>query len=425
MVIMAILPIDQLKTRFENGDFPRQQDYWDLIDTLNEDAVYFSATAPDDETTYKLWLNTSTERLSVFYNDAWISIGDGADGADGQDGSDGASAYQVAVANGFSGTQQQWLASLIGAAGSNGINGTNGTNGTNGADSTVPGPKGDTGNQGPSGIISVTAPITNTGTSTEANIGINLSAYYTSSQVDSAISAVIDAAPGTLNTLNELAAAINDDASYAATMTAALGNKQDKVSGVSDTEIGYLDGVTSSIQTQINSKQATVTNVSDTEIGYLDGVTSAIQTQINGKAASSHSHAQSDITNLTTDLAAKASLSGSETLTNKRINPRSATLSNGATITIAADSTDFYSVTALAQSTTFASPTGTPVDGQKLTVRVKDNGTARSISWNSIFRGSADLALPTITLASKTMYLGFIYNSADSKWDLVARLGNF
>jgi hypothetical protein len=34
----------------------------------------------------------------------------------------------------------------------------------------------------------------------------------------------------------------------------ALAFKQDKVSGVSDTEIGYLDGVTSSIQTQLNSK---------------------------------------------------------------------------------------------------------------------------------------------------------------------------
>ena len=141
------------------------------------------------------------------------------------------------------------------------------------------------GDQGPSGVISVTSPITNTGTSTEANIGIDLSAYYTSSQVDSAIAAVVDAAPGTLNTLNELAAAINDDASYAATMTTALGNKQDKVSGVSDTEIGYLDGVTSAIQTQINSKQSVVSGISDTEIGYLDGVTSSIQAQIDAKAS--------------------------------------------------------------------------------------------------------------------------------------------
>lgn len=149
---------------------------------------------------------------------------------------------------------------MVGAPGADGINGTNGLDGANGqdgADSTVPGPKGDAGDQGPSGVISVTSPITNTGTSTEANIGIDLSAYYTSSQVDSAISAIVDSAPSTLNTLNELAAALGNDANYAATISTALGNKQDKVSGVSDTEIGYLDGVTSAIQTQINTKAST------------------------------------------------------------------------------------------------------------------------------------------------------------------------
>jgi hypothetical protein len=57
------------------------------------------------------------------------------------------------------------------------------------------------------------------------------------------------------------------------------------VANVSDTEIGYLDGVTSAIQTQLDNKQAVVANVSDTEIGYLDGVTSAIQTQLNTKAS--------------------------------------------------------------------------------------------------------------------------------------------
>ena len=82
------------------------------------------------------------------------------------------------------------------------------------------------------------------------------------------------------------------------------------VSAVTATELGYLSGVTSAIQTQINGKQATVTGgastitgsnltasralvsnssgkvavsaVTSTELGYLDGVTSAIQTQLNG-----------------------------------------------------------------------------------------------------------------------------------------------
>jgi hypothetical protein len=59
------------------------------------------------------------------------------------------------------------------------------------------------------------------------------------------------------------------------------------VGTVSSTELGYVDGVTSSIQTQLNGKQATVANVSDVEIGYLDGVTSAIQTQLDAKSTAS------------------------------------------------------------------------------------------------------------------------------------------
>lgn len=77
---------------------------------------------------------------------------------------------------------------------------------------------------------------------------------------------------------------------------------QARVTNVTDTEIGYLDGVTSAIQTQINLKAplaaptftgtvvlpstTSIGNVTDTEIGYLDGVTSAIQTQINSLAMS-------------------------------------------------------------------------------------------------------------------------------------------
>lgn len=56
----------------------------------------------------------------------------GANGTDGADGADGQSAYQIAVANGFVGTEIQWLASLVGADGADGTNGTNGTDGIDG-----------------------------------------------------------------------------------------------------------------------------------------------------------------------------------------------------------------------------------------------------------------------------------------------------
>lgn len=56
---------------------------------------------------------------------------------DGDDGNDGKSAYEIAVDNGFTGTEAEWLESLKGADGTNGANGTNGTNGTDGADGVV------------------------------------------------------------------------------------------------------------------------------------------------------------------------------------------------------------------------------------------------------------------------------------------------
>tara|TARA_B100000902_G_scaffold392649_1_gene445404 strand:+ start:603 stop:2765 length:2163 start_codon:yes stop_codon:yes gene_type:complete len=53
----------------------------------------------------------------------------------------------------------------------------------------------------------------------------NSTKIATTAYTDAAITAVIGGAPGTLDTLNELAAAINDDASYATTLTTALAGK--------------------------------------------------------------------------------------------------------------------------------------------------------------------------------------------------------
>jgi len=96
------------------------------------------------------------------------------------------------------------------------------------------------------------------------------------------------------------------------------------VSAVTATELGYVDGVTSAIQTQIDSKQATITgaattiddadltasravvsdgsgkiaisDVTSTEIGYLDGVSSAIQTQLDTKISTADSASNDFVT---------------------------------------------------------------------------------------------------------------------------------
>jgi len=107
------------------------------------------------------------------------------------------------------------------------------------------------------------------------------------------------------------------------------------------------------------------------------------------------------------------------TLTNKRITPRIGTVADAATVTPTGDDSDQYNITALAQAATIAAPSGTPVNGQKLVIRIKDNGTARALTWNAIYR-VIGCTLPTTTVLGKTHYIGCIYNEAATKWDVLA-----
>jgi hypothetical protein len=110
----------------------------------------------------------------------------------------------------------------------------------------------------------------------------------------------------------------------------------------------------------------------------------------------------------------------------KRLNPTTTTVASTATLTPDISAGDTFTITAQAVALSIANPTGTPVNGQKMTIRIDDNGTARAITWSGTqYRASTDLPLPTTTIATKTMYLGFIYNSTDTKWDLLAYLNNF
>lgn len=102
-----------------------------------------------------------------------------------------------------------------------------------------------------------------------------------------------------------------------------------------------------------------------------------------------------------------------------RINPRVGTTASSSTPTPNADTDDMYTVTALAAGATFGAPSGTPVNGQKLVIRIKDNSTVRSLAWNAIYR-AVGVTLPTTTVSGKTLYVGMFYNSADSKWDVTA-----
>jgi len=116
--------------------------------------------------------------------------------------------------------------------------------------------------------------------------------------------------------------------------------------------------------------------------------------------------------------------SSTDTLTNKRITARV----NAQTTTTSpwawnSNSFDQQSFSALANALTINADAGTPTDGQKTIFRFKDNGTARALTWTTgtskSFR-AVGVVLPTSTVVDKTVYVGCIYNTLDSRWDVVA-----
>lgn len=110
---------------------------------------------------------------------------------------------------------------------------------------------------------------------------------------------------------------------------------------------------------------------------------------------------------------------GTLTFTNKRITARVSSSTSTSSLTIDANSYDQVNLTALAANLTINAPTGTPTAAQKLVIRIKDNGTARTFTWNAIFR-AIGTALPTSSVVNKTVYIGMIYNSTDTKWDVIS-----
>lgn len=132
---------------------------------------------------------------------------------------------------------------------------------------------------------------------------------------------------------------------------------------------------------------------------------------------------------------------GTQTLTNKTLTTptvnggslvgvtasivaRVSSVASASSVTIDPSSYDMYVYTALAATLTFnASTTGSPTNGTKMTFRIKDNGTTRTLTWTTTGTGSfraLGVTLPTATTVSKVTYVGCIYNSDETYWDVVA-----
>lgn len=108
-----------------------------------------------------------------------------------------------------------------------------------------------------------------------------------------------------------------------------------------------------------------------------------------------------------------------QTLTNKRINPRVSSTTSTASLTPDISSFDQYALTAQAATLGVNAPIGTPVDGNKLIFRILDNGTSQTINWNATYT-AIGVTLPTATVISKTTYVGCVYNANNTRWDVVA-----
>ncbi len=75
------------------------------------------------------------------------------------------------------------------------------------------------------GLTSSSGVLTNGVTATTQSASDNSTKVATTAYTDTAIANLVDSSPGTLNTLNELAAALDDDANFSTTMTNALAGK--------------------------------------------------------------------------------------------------------------------------------------------------------------------------------------------------------
>lgn len=71
----------------------------------------------------------------------------------------------------------------------------------------------------------------------------DLSSYATTSYVDTEVASIVDSAPGTLNTLNELAAALGDDANFSTTVTNSIAAKMPLAGGTFTGNVEFNDDV--------------------------------------------------------------------------------------------------------------------------------------------------------------------------------------
>jgi hypothetical protein len=117
-----------------------------------------------------------------------------------------------------------------------------------------------------------------------------------------------------------------------------------------------------------------------------------------------------------------------QTLSNKRIVPRITTNSIVDTNEVRpnADTDDQYNATKIGNAVTIYAPTGTPTDGQRLTLRLFTNDLglpSTVITWTTGVGAYFPMGIVLPTAMFTSTYIGCIYNAELNRWDVTAVTG--
>lgn len=144
---------------------------------------------------------------------------------------------------------------------------------------------------------------------------VKLASAASESYVNQKVAELVDSAPGTLDTLKELADALGNDANFATTITEKIGTKVDKEEGkslISDVEIARLASVRNYDDTEIREELATKALKTDlhehTNKSVLDGITAEKVQAWDGKAEAVHTHEIAEVNGLQDALDAKVNV---------------------------------------------------------------------------------------------------------------------
>ena len=123
----------------------------------------------------------------------------------------------------------------------------------------------------------------------------------TQSYVDTAVSNLVDSAPGLLNTLNELAAAIGDDSSFATTVYNSIASASTTLQTYTDDSFGELGGTLSALINSASVGAQTNSNAyTDGEINTLEAsLIGTINTASGAAVTSANSYTDNELGLLT------------------------------------------------------------------------------------------------------------------------------